>query len=54
MIELKDIIKENLSYDWSTIYIGITIGLMGSESLGEYSIEQLGNGDESELINDLT
>ncbi|SDY79349.1 DUF2247 family protein [Bacillus sp. 166amftsu] len=53
MLNLKDLKKEDINYNWKTIYIGIEERFFNISVLTDYAIELLEKGEESPLINDL-
>ncbi|PFE03130.1 hypothetical protein COE15_24765 [Bacillus cereus] len=53
MLNLKDLKKEDINYNWKTIYIGIEERFFNISVLTDYAIELLEKGEESPLINNL-
>lgn len=50
---LKDLKKNNVPYNWCTIYVGIEENYFEKNILTEHAVELMENGEDSELISTL-
>ena len=52
-MNLTDLNKRGIKYDWKTIFVGIHENYFSKDIISDYAVELLENGDESEFVSEL-